>query len=132
MLHALTKDLKLNNLPDYANVHTSQIKDACADLDTPHLLSIIKTYTTADDMFTQKYLFGRNENIKLLVDIGSAVETPEKTAYMYDLLEQSDPLYVRCLVEVFRTYHDRTALTTDAAPDNSPADEAPDAPEAPD
>ena len=128
MLHALTTELKLDNLPNYSKVHTSQIKDACAALDTTQLLSIIKKYTTADDMFTQKYLFGRNENIKLLVDIGRAVESPEKSAYMYDMLEQSDPLYVRCVVEVFRAYHDRTALTA-AAPDNSPADEAPEAPD---
>jgi hypothetical protein len=128
MLHALTTELKLDNLPNYSKVHTSQIKDACAELETQQLLSIIKKYTTADDMFTQKYLFGRNENIKLLVDLGRAVETPEKTAYMYDMLEQTDPLYVRCLVEVFRAYHDRTTDTTAAAPDNSPApaDEAPD------
>ena len=129
MLHALTTEMKLDNLPNYSKVHTSQIKDACADLDTQQLLSIIKRYTTADDMFTQKYLFGRNENIKLLVDLGRAVETPEKTAYMYDMLEQTDPLYVRCLVEVFRAYHDRSApALTASAPDNSPApaDEAPD------
>jgi hypothetical protein len=129
MLHALTTELKLDNLQDYSKVHTSQIKDACADLDTQTLLSIIKRYTTADDMFTQKYLFGRNENIKLLVDLGRAVETPEKTDYMFDMLEQTDPLYVRCLVEVFRAYHERSApALTASAPDNSPApaDEAPD------
>ena len=128
MLHALTTELRLDNLQNYSKVHTSQIKDACAELETPQLLSIIKKYTTADDMFTQKYLFGRNENIKLLVDLGRAVETPENTAYMYDMLEQTDPLYVRCVVEVFRAYHDRSADTTAAAPDNSPApaDEAPD------
>lgn len=126
MLHALTKDLKLNNLPDYANVHTSQIKDACAELHTIQLLSMIQKYTTADDMFTQQYLFGTNENIKLLVDIGKAVETPEAAAEMYTQLQNRDPLYVRCVVEVFRAYHDRTALAPAASAETSTADAEPD------
>ena len=125
MLHALTKDLKLNDLPDYANVHTSQIQDACAELDTPQLLSMIQTYTTAD-VVTKQYLFGKNENIKLLVDIGKAVETPEAAAEMYTQLQNRDPLYVRCVIEVFRAYHDRTALAPAASAETSTADAEPD------
>jgi hypothetical protein len=111
MLHAITAELKLDNLADYGNVHTSDIEHACSQIEVERLEQIIRTYTADEDMFTQKYLFGRNENIKLLVDIGKAVESPEATAAMYKQLENKETLFVRCIVEVFKAYHDRTVLS---------------------
>ena len=125
MLSALLVDMKLN-APDCANVPTAVIERACSQVEVERLEQIIRTYTTHDDMFTQQYLFGKNENIKLLVDIGKAVETPEAAAEMYTQLQNRDPLYVRCLVEVFRAYHDRTALAPAASAETSTADAEPD------
>jgi hypothetical protein len=42
------------------------------------LQDILTKYIAAEDMFTQQYLHGKNENIKLLVDIGKAVDTAKK------------------------------------------------------
>ena len=112
MLHALLVDMKLDNLSDYGKLSASTIEDACSDMEVAQLQDILIKYTSAEDMFTQQYLHGRNENIKLLVDIGKAVETPEAAFAMYEKLKEREPIYVRCLVEVFKTWHRKTAHTS--------------------
>ena len=76
MISHLLKDLKLDHLGNFALVETPTIEAACSDLDVDQLKRICRVYTNADDMFTQRYLHGRNENIKLLVDIGKRFFLP--------------------------------------------------------
>ena len=112
MLHALLVDMKLDKFTCYRNLETTAIESACAEIEVAQLQDILKKYTAAEDMFTQQYLHGRNENIKLLVDIGKAVETPEAAFAMYEKLKEREPIYVRCLVEAFKTWHRKTAHTS--------------------
>lgn len=100
--------MKLNDLDDYGNVETATIARACSEMEAAQLLDILRKYTSTDDMFTEQYLHGRNENIKLLVEIGKAVETPDAAVDMYKKLMNRDTLYVRCLVEAFTAWHNKT------------------------
>jgi len=111
MLSSLLVDIKLDHLPHFANVETSTIQSACAEIEADKLKQILKKYTAVDDMFTQQYLYGKNENIKLLVDIGKAVDVSDEAEHMYNKLAVREPLYVRCLVEAFRTWHTKTKQT---------------------
>ncbi len=70
MLHALLVDMKLDKFADYRHVETSKIECACSEIEVAQLQDILTKYIAAEDMFTQQYLHGKNENIKLLVDIG--------------------------------------------------------------
>ena len=110
MLHDLLVDMKLN-APDYGNVPTSVIERACSQVDVAQLEDILRKYTSAEDTFTQQYLYGKNENIKLLVDLGKGVESPEAAEAMYTKLREREPLFVRCLVEVFKAWHSKTTHT---------------------
>ena len=72
---------------------------------------ILRVYTNADDMFTQRYLHGTNENIKTLVDMGKAInDTPEQAQHMFDQLLSRETLYFRCLVEVYREWHKKSKV----------------------
>jgi hypothetical protein len=62
-------------------------------------------------MFTQRYLHGRNENIKTIVDIGKAVDdTPEQAEHMMNRLLSRETLYFRCLVEAYREWHKKSKV----------------------
>ena len=111
MLHPLLVDMKLETLDNYRYLETSQIESACSEIEVAQLQDIIRKYTAAEDMFTMPYLHGRNENIKLLVDMGKAVDAPETVGDVYDKLRDREPLYFRCLVEVFKSWVKRTAET---------------------
>jgi hypothetical protein len=114
MIAKLLKDINLDNLNNFAIVETPTIESACAELDAEHLKHILKFHTSSEDMFTCKYLFGRNENIKLLVDIGKSVdESREEADLMYSTLATRDTLYFRCLVEVFRAWYRKTHPLTE-------------------
>ena len=107
-LHGLMDALQLDDIADYTAVPTEQLQRACAELDGAQLLEILNKYIGTDDMFTQQYLHGVPENIKLLVDIGEAVESPEAAAAMHEHLSNREPLFVRSLVAVFQAWHDKT------------------------
>ena len=108
MLHPLLVDMKLDKCTSYRLLETSQIESACAELEVAQLAEILKTYTAAEDMFTMPYLHGTNQNIKLLVDMGRAVDAPETAEDVYTKLVEKEPLYYRCLVEVFKAWVKKT------------------------
>jgi hypothetical protein len=118
MLNALLVDMKLDNLNDFSNVGTDTIRGACSDIDVAELQQILTKYTSAEDMFTQNYLHGRKENIKLLVDIGKVIDAlhtnPDKAHDMaHEMMEKLgdwEPLYVRCLVQVFKAWYVKSDL----------------------
>ena len=87
MLSHLLKDIKLDNLPNFAVIETATIESACSDLDAEQLKQILKLYTSVEDMFTGKYLHGTNQHIKLLVDMGKSVDQSRDEAdVMYGTL----------------------------------------------
>lgn len=109
MISYLLKDIKLDNIGNFGIVETATIESACSDLDVEQLKRILKVYTNADDMFTQRYLHGRNENIKLLVDIGKSVDASrEEAEIMYTTLVTRETLYFRCLVEAYKAWYNKT------------------------
>jgi hypothetical protein len=111
MLSHLLADLKLDDLKQFANVETATIEAACSELDANQLKRILRVYTNADDMFTQRYLHGTNENIKTLVDMGKAInDTPEQAQHMFYKLLSRETLYFRCLVEVYREWHKKSKV----------------------
>jgi len=114
MISHLLKDIKLDHLGNFALVETATIEAACSDLDVEQLKRILKVYTNADDMYTQRYLHGRNENIKTLVDIGKSVEqTRDEADVMYGTLTTRETLYFRVLVEAFRAWYRKTQPLTE-------------------
>ena len=115
-LHGLMAALNLHELPDYASVPNDQIQLACSELQATQLNDILTKYIGTEDMFTQQYLHGVEENIKLLVYIGKAVETPDAAADMYEHLKEREPLFVRALVAVFKAWYEKTAQ----APSDTP------------
>ena len=115
-LHGLMAALNLHELPDYASVPNDQIQLACSELQAAQLNDILTKYIGTEDMFTQQYLHGVEENIKLLVHIGKAVETPDAAADMYEHLKEREPLFVRALVAVFKAWYEKTAR----APSDTP------------
>jgi hypothetical protein len=108
MLHDLLVDIKLDKFTFYRNLETTAIESACAEIEVAQLQEILKKYTAAEDMFTQQYLHGTNQNIKLLVDMGKAVDNPETAEDVYNQLRDKEPLYYRCLVEVFKAWVKKT------------------------
>ena len=109
MISYLLKDIKLDNIGNFGIVETATIESACSDLDVEQLKRILKVYTNADDMFTQRYLHGRNENIKVLVDIGKSVDqSREEAEIMYTTLVTRETLYFRCLVEAYKAWYKKT------------------------
>ena len=111
MISHLLTDLKLADLGNFANVETATLESACSELDAAQLKRILKVYTNADDMFTQRYLHGTNENIKTLVDMGKAIDdTPEQAEHMRNRLLSRETLYFRCLVEVYREWHKKSKV----------------------
>ena len=115
MLHDLLVDMKLDKLENYRYVETSQMESACAEIEVAQLKEILKKYTAVDAMFTCQYLHGTNQNIKLMVDMGKAVDAPETIPDVYDNLRAKEPLYFRLLVEVFRTWLKKTEGLTNAS-----------------
>jgi predicted RNA-binding protein with RPS1 domain len=111
MLHDLLVDMKLDQLDNYRYLETSAIEAACSEIEAAQLQEILRKYTSDENTFTGLYLHGRSENIKILVDIGQAVETPEAAAEMYQQLQEREPLYFRLLMEVFKSWCKKTAET---------------------
>ena len=109
MISHLLRDLKLDNINNFALIETATIESACSELDAERLKHIIKLYTGSEEMFTTKYLHGRNENIKLLVDIGKSVDQSRDEAdVMYGTLATRETLFFRCLVEAYRAWYKKT------------------------
>jgi len=108
-LHGLMKALELHDLSDYGNVSTGELERACDKLDDVQLYDILDKYIGTEDMYTQQYLHGVPSNIQLLADIGNAVQTPEGTAHMIQVLNDKDPLFVRTLKVAFRTWYLKTS-----------------------
>jgi len=108
MLHDLLVDIKLDKFCCYRNLETTAIESACAEIEVEKLKEILKKYTSADAMFTVKYLHGTNQNIKIMVDMGKAVDTPETADKVLENLRDKEPLYYRCLVEVFKAWVRKT------------------------
>jgi hypothetical protein len=109
MISKLLKDINLDNVSNFGIIETATIESACAELDADRLKHIIKFHTNCEEMFTAKYLHGRNENIKLLVDMGKSVDEPrEDVDLMYSTLATRETLYFRCLVEAFRAWYKKT------------------------
>ena len=115
MLHDLLVDIKLDQFTFYRTLDATAIKSACAEIEVAQLQEILKKYTAAEDMFTQQYLHGTNQNIKLLVDMGKAVDNPETAADVYNQLRDREPLYYRCLVEVFKAWVKKTEKASAAS-----------------
>ncbi len=111
MLHELLVDIKLDKCPSYRLLETSAIESACAELDVAQLADILRKYTAADDMFTGTYLHGTNQNLKLMVDMGKAVDAPEMVGDVYNKLIDKEPVCYRCLVEVFKAWYRKTEKT---------------------
>ena len=80
-------------------------------LELLQLHDILKKYTAAEDMFICQYLHGTNQNMKLMVDMGKAVDAPETATDVYDKLRDKEPLYFRLLVEVFKSWVKKTEQT---------------------
>ena len=111
MLHALLVDMKLDKFTCYRNLETTAIESACAKIEVAQLQDILKKYTAAEDMFICQYMHGTNQNIKLMVDMGKAVDAPETAVDVYDKLRDKEPLYFRLLVEVFKAWVKKTEKT---------------------
>ena len=107
MLQDLLVDLKLDK---FCNRHldTTAIEYACGDIDVAMLEDILRKYTSAEDMFLQPCLHGTNQNIKIMVDIGKALDTPDAAWDVYDKINEREPLYYRCLVDVFKVWLRKT------------------------
>jgi hypothetical protein len=113
MISHLLKAIKLDHLNNFALVETATIESACSELDAERLKDILKLFTSSEDMFTGKY-YGRNENIKLLVDMGKSVDQSRDEAdVMYGTVTTRETLYVRVLVEVFRAWYRKTQPLTE-------------------
>ena len=112
MLHELLKDMNIDKVHNYRYLETSAIESACSEIEVEKLQDMLRKYTSTADMFTQQYLHGKNENIKLLVDIGKAVDSPETAGKLYNTLRDREPLYFRCLVEVFNAWVKKTEKTS--------------------
>ena len=108
MLHDLLIDIKLDKFGYYRHLETTTIESACSEMSVGQLEDILRKYTTSEDMFTQQYLHGTYQNIKLLVDMGRAVDNPEIAEDVDNRLREKEPLYYRCLVEVFKTWVRKT------------------------
>ena len=111
MLHPLLVDIKLDKCKSYRLLETTAIEAACAEIDVAQLADILRKYTTTDDMFTASYLHGTTQNIKLMVDMGKSVDAPETAEDVYNKLRDKEPLYYRCLVEVFKAWCRKTQKT---------------------
>jgi len=111
MIHDLLVDIKLDKCPSYRLLETTAIESACAELEVAQLADILRKYTAADDMFTGTYLHGTNQNLKLMVDMGKAVDAPEMVGDVYNKLIDKEPIYYRCLVEVFKAWYRKTEKT---------------------
>jgi len=117
MISLLLTDLKLADVNNFANVDTATLEAACSELDATQLKRILRVYTNADEMFTQRYLHGSNQNIKTLVDIGKAIDdTPEQAEHMMNRLLSRETLYFRCLVEVYREWHKKSRQPSTVGP----------------
>ena len=115
MLHHLLVDIKLDKCKSYRLLETTAIEAACAEIDVAQLADILRKYTTTDDMFTASYLHGTNQNIKLMVDMGKAVDAPETAGIVYNKLYEKEPVYYRVLVEVFKAWCMKTENTRSAS-----------------
>jgi hypothetical protein len=111
MLHDLLVELKLDKFCCYRNLETTAIESACAEIEVEQLKEILKKYTSADDMFIGKYLHGTNQNLKMMVDMGKAVDAPETADDVLEKLKEKEPLCYRCLVEVFKAWCRKTKST---------------------
>ena len=111
MLHGLLVDLKLDKFNCYRKLETTAMEAACAEIETEQLKEILKRYTTVDVMFTESYLHGTNQNIKVMVDMGKAGDAPETTDDVLYRLMDKEPVYSRCLVEVFKAWCRKTQQT---------------------
>ena len=111
MLYPLLVDIKLDKCPSDRLLETSAIESACAEIEVAQLVEILKKYTAADDMFTMPYLHGTNQNIKVMVDMGMTVDAPETDGDVLNKLMEKEPLYYRCLVEVFKVWCKKTDKT---------------------
>jgi hypothetical protein len=109
MLHDLLVDIKLDKLTCYPNVETTAIESACAEIEVAQLQEILKKYTSAE------YLHGTDENIKVMIDIGKAVDAPETADDVLNTLRDKEPLYYRCIVEVFKAWVKKTTKTPAAS-----------------
>jgi hypothetical protein len=109
MLHDLLVDIKLDKLTCYPNVETTAIESACAEIEVAQLQEILKKYTAAE------YLHDTDENIKVMVDMGKAVDAPETADDVLNTLRDKEPLYYRCLVEVFKAWVKKTTKTPAAS-----------------
>lgn len=108
MLHDLLVDIKLDKLENYRCLQTSTIESACAELEVAQLQQILKKYSSDEAMFTCPLYHGTNQNIKLMVDMGKAVDAPETIPEVYDRLRAKEPLFYRLFVEVFMAYLRKT------------------------
>jgi hypothetical protein len=117
MIHDLLVDIKLDKCPSYRLLETTAIESACAELEVAQLADILRKYTAADDMFTGTYLHGTNQNLKLMVDMGKAVDAPETAEDVYNKLRDKEPTFYRCLVEVFKAWCRKTQNTSEILPE---------------
>ena len=115
MLHDLLVDIKLDKFTCYRKLETTAMEAACAEMEVEQLKEILRKYTTADAMFTASYLHGTNQNIKVMVDMGKAVDAPETADDVLYRLMDKEPVYYRCLVEVFKAWCRKTQKTVSAA-----------------
>jgi hypothetical protein len=112
MLHDLLVDIKLDKFRCYRHLETTDIESACSEMSVGQLEDILRKYTNTEDMFTQQYLHGTNQHIKQLVDMGKVVDNPEMAGDVYNMLRDKEPLYYRCLVEVFKKWVKKTENVT--------------------
>ena len=114
MLHDLLVDIKLDKCTCYRKLETTAMEAACAEMEVEQLKEILRKYTAADAMFTASYLHGTNQNIKVMVDMGKAVDAPETANDVLYRLKDTEPVYYRCLVEVFKAWCRKTQKTVSA------------------
>ena len=104
-LHGLICEDMQMDPPDFGNVDTGDLERACCQFDEAKLAGILRKYIGTEDMYTQQYMYGVPDNVQLLEDIGRAVETPAAAPEVLETLRQKQPLFVRCLVVVFKAWY---------------------------
>jgi len=110
----LLVDLKLY-VDDEESIHSNTFRNVCSVMTAVQLYDILIKYTPEETvMDSQKYLYGDDESIDLLLDLHVGAANEELAEGIYNKLpafQQSHPEItdlVRCLIVVFETWYHKT------------------------
>ena len=110
MLRDLLADLKLDGLDSVRHIEKGDIVWAVSQIEAEPLRVIIRKYVGLHDMSNGLDIHTRHKNVRLLLDINLAVDRgpPGVGGNLYEQLLDTDPLFVRLLVEAFHSWVQRT------------------------